>query len=358
MRIRKILDTPSLSSEVIAGSDKIGMVKWYAGNTAPEGYLFCDGSAISRVLYKSLFDVIGTTYGSGDGETTFNLPNLKSRTIIGYEGGMSGVDLGVTGGIWWQTLTQGQVPHFEGTFPHTAGDETLVSGIVSHVNSSSKVHEGSDNGQVADKFHKISFGNGEPFENMPPYIVLHAVIKAYGETPITSSVLDILGSTSITDALSANQGTIIYQELGQLEYQVTDIDDRVGGLSTTVSGLSTSLGQTNTTVGNLSTTVSGLNTKVNALPKYEYGRLFPYQFTYNSSSSNSAYTYTFKNTYSSVPQIFLCPSDTQSQTYYGITNAKCSKTTKTSSLFTWGLKSNDWSSSARDIWLDYLIIGT
>lgn len=60
--------------EIESGS-KVGCIMAYAGNTAPTGWLLCDGSAISRTNYARLFSVIGTTYGSGNGSTTFNLPN-------------------------------------------------------------------------------------------------------------------------------------------------------------------------------------------------------------------------------------------------------------------------------------------
>lgn len=60
-----------------------GSVFTFAGITAPEGFLLCDGSAVSRVAYAKLFGVIGETYGSGDGSTTFNLPNLINRFIEG-----------------------------------------------------------------------------------------------------------------------------------------------------------------------------------------------------------------------------------------------------------------------------------
>lgn len=55
----------------------------FAGNSAPVGWLICDGSAISRTSYSALFDTIGVTYGSGDGITTFNIPDLKGKVIIG-----------------------------------------------------------------------------------------------------------------------------------------------------------------------------------------------------------------------------------------------------------------------------------
>lgn len=60
-----------------------GTIIAFAGNTLPDGYLLCDGSQVSRTTYKKLFDVIGTTYGEGDGKTTFTLPNLIDRFLEG-----------------------------------------------------------------------------------------------------------------------------------------------------------------------------------------------------------------------------------------------------------------------------------
>lgn len=55
---------------------------WWSSATAPEGYLLEDGSAVSRTTYAELFSVIGTTYGSGDGSTTFNLPDSRGRVTV------------------------------------------------------------------------------------------------------------------------------------------------------------------------------------------------------------------------------------------------------------------------------------
>ena len=60
----------------------VGSVTWYAGAGTPENYLLCDGSAVSRTNYADLFAVIGTTYGAGDGSTTFNLPLLTDGRFI------------------------------------------------------------------------------------------------------------------------------------------------------------------------------------------------------------------------------------------------------------------------------------
>lgn len=74
-----------------------GTVITFAGSTAPSGYLECDGTAISRSTYAALYAVVGTTYGSGDGSTTFNLPDLRGYFVRGWDHGR-GVDSGRTFG--------------------------------------------------------------------------------------------------------------------------------------------------------------------------------------------------------------------------------------------------------------------
>ena len=83
----------------VYGSDTpvgAGML-WYT-NTAPAGYLLCDGSAVSRTTYAALFTVLGTTYGSGNGSTTFNLPDLRQRFPIGKAASGTANTLAGTGG--------------------------------------------------------------------------------------------------------------------------------------------------------------------------------------------------------------------------------------------------------------------
>jgi microcystin-dependent protein len=63
-----------------------GVVFPFAGSTAPYGYLVCDGSAISRSDYPSLFAALGTSHGQGDGSTTFNLPDYRGRFMRGVDG--------------------------------------------------------------------------------------------------------------------------------------------------------------------------------------------------------------------------------------------------------------------------------
>lgn len=76
------LDAPN-TTVVNNGSPIPGTIQMYAGSIAPEGFLICDGSAINRIDYSVLFSIIGQTYGAGDGVTTFNIPDLRSRVGVG-----------------------------------------------------------------------------------------------------------------------------------------------------------------------------------------------------------------------------------------------------------------------------------
>lgn len=71
------------------GPSPIGAIVEYSGTTAPSDWLLCDGSAISRTTYADLFAIVGTTYGSGDGSTTFNIPN-QADSIIAYATSQTG----------------------------------------------------------------------------------------------------------------------------------------------------------------------------------------------------------------------------------------------------------------------------
>lgn len=98
------LSTPALTGSIIA----------FAGQTTPSGYLECNGSNVSRSTYADLFTAIGVTWGAGDGTTTFTLPDLRRRTLIGKNGtagaGSPGITMGSTGGSETRTLTTANLP--------------------------------------------------------------------------------------------------------------------------------------------------------------------------------------------------------------------------------------------------------
>ena len=96
-----------------------GIIQMFAGATAPDGWLICDGSAVSRTTYATLFAAIGTTWGAGNGSTTFNLPDLRGRAPIGAGTGSSltARTLGGKGGAETVKLTDDQ----SGLPAHTHG---------------------------------------------------------------------------------------------------------------------------------------------------------------------------------------------------------------------------------------------
>jgi len=90
----------------------VGTILMYGSITAPAGFLNCNGSAVSRTTYSALFSVIGTTFGAGNGTTTFNLPDTTNNTV---RGGYSSGNIGVTAGADSVTLTVGNIaPHGHG----------------------------------------------------------------------------------------------------------------------------------------------------------------------------------------------------------------------------------------------------
>jgi microcystin-dependent protein len=119
-----------------------GAVMHYAMQTAPDGWLVCNGSTISRLTYPALFAAIGISYGAGDGVTTFKLPDLRGEFIRGWDGGR-----GVDGGRAFGTL---QAESFKShthtvTDPghvHSMGDEAEYEGDVLNMFDSGKKRQG------------------------------------------------------------------------------------------------------------------------------------------------------------------------------------------------------------------------
>jgi phage-related tail fiber protein len=87
-RARTIADYAARNAD-----NKAGLIAFFSASTAPDGWLACDGAVVSRTTYAALFAAIGTTYGVGDGTTTFSLPDLRGEFLRGLDGGR-GVDSG------------------------------------------------------------------------------------------------------------------------------------------------------------------------------------------------------------------------------------------------------------------------
>lgn len=198
-----------------------GSMVMFAGSSAPNGWLICDGSAVSRETYSSLFNAIGTTYGAGDGNTTFNLPDLSGKVLIGYS---SAYPCSSTGGEETHTITNDELPshaHLVPTHGHSngitvttpelshsitqavfkynapSGSPRIYSGYTTNssysgttstnANRSTSVavsnHNASNcsvSGSIddCDAFNTNMAGLGESHDNMQPFITLNYIIYA------------------------------------------------------------------------------------------------------------------------------------------------------------------------------------
>lgn len=117
--------TPSGGASVLE-TNPIGAILEWPSDTIPTNWLLCNGQAVSRTEYSELFKVIGTTYGAGDGSTTFNVPDRRGNTAIGKDDSDTDFNtLGKTGGAKKRTLVLANIPSHTHTFTGTAHTHTL-----------------------------------------------------------------------------------------------------------------------------------------------------------------------------------------------------------------------------------------
>ena len=176
----------------------VGTIMPYAGATIPSNYMKCEGQALSRIEYDILFSAIGTTYGVGDGSTTFNLPNLKGRVITGIDSNDTDFDtLGETGGEKTHTLTVDEMPSHNHNITYIKSASTPLSS-----NGLSGYSE--NNNGVGTNTNAIqNAGEDQPHNNLQPYIVLNYIIKVLDAPAIQAQVVNGY-STSSRDSYSCN----------------------------------------------------------------------------------------------------------------------------------------------------------
>lgn len=165
------IDLPNTSNSAVP----TGTVVSYAGSTAPAGWLLCDGLAVDRTTYANLFAAIASAYGSGNGSTTFNLPDLRGRTIFGVDnmggtsanrlttaGGVSANNtLGATCGTQSITLTTPNLPAHNHTY--TGGQSTTSDNTHSHDYQDAYFAEGVVNGVGGNQ--RFGLGAGSDSDN-------------------------------------------------------------------------------------------------------------------------------------------------------------------------------------------------
>ncbi len=175
-----------------------GAIIAFAGSDAPEDWLLCDGDAVSRTEYKALFDVIGEAYGGGDGNTTFNLPDLRGRFPLGLDnmGGTSADvvaaaeadSLAGSGGAEAHTLTINEMPAHSHGVDHVnapssgGGLRALEAGGTNRhadilTSNANEDFRGPVSGDTVGGLFIKNRGGGSSHNNMPPYLSLNYIIK-------------------------------------------------------------------------------------------------------------------------------------------------------------------------------------
>lgn len=163
-----------------SSSERVGDIKFHGRAALDGGWLWCDGSVVSRATYAALFLAIGTTFGAGDGSTTFSVPDMRGRHALGKDNmggsaanrvtsggsGIAGTTLGATGGAETVALSIAQLAAHTHTYPGkdaTAGAPPLPATVGGTIDSNPLTS---------------STGSGSAHQNMTPSLVLNYVIKA------------------------------------------------------------------------------------------------------------------------------------------------------------------------------------
>ena len=162
----------------------VGEIRMFAGNFAPNGWMFCEGQTLPIAENEVLFQLIGTTYG-GDGEETFNLPNLASRVPIHMGPSPSGTtyQIGEMAGTEQETLTIQQIPN------HTHQPLGSTTAALQDTPVGAMFAQGVSNPYAVVSPINMSpqvigpAGGSQPHENTQPFLCINFIISLFGVFP-------------------------------------------------------------------------------------------------------------------------------------------------------------------------------
>jgi microcystin-dependent protein len=162
----------------------VGEIRMFGGNFAPAGWMFCEGQTLPISENDVLFQLIGTTYG-GDGESTFNLPNLASRVPMhaGTNAGQT-FSLGEQAGVESVTLTVQQIPiHNHAVFGSNTTAVSQTPGGNTPAQSTGQVYSIPSSPIDMSNQSVAPTGGSQPHENLQPYLCINFIISLFGVFP-------------------------------------------------------------------------------------------------------------------------------------------------------------------------------
>ena len=154
-------------------------IKMVTFNFPPKGWAFCNGQVLPINQNQALFSLLGTTYG-GNGQTTFQLPNLQGRVPV-HMG--SGFTLGQNGGQTSHTLTISEMPAHPHTFQGTSNNADNVGVGGNLMATSANLYTPAANLTTLDPSTVGNAGGSQPHENMQPYLTINFCIALQGIFP-------------------------------------------------------------------------------------------------------------------------------------------------------------------------------